>query len=104
MTHKSVLKIIACSAATLTLGLTFLPQSNASQIEGKVKITQEQDTESQLWGEIQGDFDSCQTSKEESAAIAARQAEEKDRTLASTELNNIEIKNQTNNNSLQICQ
>lgn len=106
MNCKSLLKLVAFSAATLTLNLTFLPASNASEAESKLKVTQEQDAETKLWGEIQGDFDSCQTPRESATAISAQKvsSENRDRAVATNELNNISVPTQVSNSSLPICE
>ena len=105
MNDKTLLKIIAFSAATLALNLTFLPGSNASETESKLKVTQEQDAETKLWGGIQGDFDSCQTARNQATAISAQKelSTNGDRQVATTELNNIAISSQSDNSNLQIC-
>lgn len=105
MNHKSLLKIILFSTATLALNLTFIPASNATEMEGKTKVNHEFDTEDKMWSEIQGDFDSCQTLRDEATTIAAQKTDsQSDSTVATTQLNNLPAANRLTNNTPQLCQ
>ncbi len=114
MNKKSLLNILAFSTATLVLNVILISVPNATEADDRLEATKKQSIETGEWGELAGDFGSCQTAQQRENAIVSNReldygknvvyvSSNSDLQIPNVQTNRFDLKNEIYN-SLQICQ
>ncbi|MDJ0727535.1 MAG: hypothetical protein QNJ38_20730 [Prochloraceae cyanobacterium] len=101
------------SAAALGFNFGLVSSANASELDEQTQIITEKNIDSELWGEISGDFQTCEVTVVDSKVAEKKEPSDISRNVVSvspiasqnittTQLNNIALEVNRKNN-LQLC-